>query len=182
AAHCYLRAAEQACHALDLEGAMARAALGLGCAPPEELRIALLGVRCEAAAQGLPLLDAGMADAEELMRAAPPGSVAWAQGQVAFYKGALVAGRIPELLAAIARLREVEPAPDAVARLAQPYLVAICILDALGHVSDGTALEARFFAVVRPARDRDPLARFWWHVLHGMRAAYAHEDPWTGHE
>src|SRR6185503_20444074 len=24
------------------------------------------------------------------------------------------------------------------------------------------------------------IARFWWNVLVGMRAGYAHEDPWSG--
>src|SRR6185436_20030705 len=49
AARHYLRATQQAMHVLDHQTAMARAALGLACAPPPELRIALLGLRCEAA-------------------------------------------------------------------------------------------------------------------------------------
>src|SRR5205814_3808729 len=68
AARYYLRAAEQAFHVLDLDATMARAGLGLGCAPPPELRLALLGIRCEASTQGLQMLGAGMAAAEELMR------------------------------------------------------------------------------------------------------------------
>src|SRR6185436_568596 len=47
AASYYLRASEQAMHVLDIEATAARAALGLGCAPPPELRVALLGMRCE---------------------------------------------------------------------------------------------------------------------------------------
>src|SRR5262249_32276452 len=72
AAEYYLRASEQAFHILDLHATMARANLGLGCAPPQELRWALLGIRCDASGQGLHLSSAVMPDAEELMRSAPP--------------------------------------------------------------------------------------------------------------
>jgi predicted ATPase len=44
----YLRAAEQAFQVFDLDATMARAALGLACAPPPELRLSLLALRCEA--------------------------------------------------------------------------------------------------------------------------------------
>jgi len=80
AASYYLRASEQAFHILDLDATMTRAGLGLGCAPPPELRIALLGMRCEASGYGLQAIDVTMADAEELMRSAPRGSIPWAQG------------------------------------------------------------------------------------------------------
>src|SRR5690606_7303854 len=45
AASFYLRAAEQSVPVLDLDATMARAGLGLACAPPPALRIALLGMR-----------------------------------------------------------------------------------------------------------------------------------------
>jgi tetratricopeptide (TPR) repeat protein len=178
AASYYLRAAEQAFHVLDLDATIARAGLGLACAPPEELRIALLGLRCEASTQSMQLLRAGMPDAEELMRSAPRGSIPWMQGLGMYYEGTMVTGRVGDLLAAIGLLREVDPAPEAVGRMALPFVVSIGVLDAFGRILEATPLEARFFEVVRPARDRDPLARFWWNVLLGMRAAYAHEDPW----
>ena len=92
AASYYLRASEQAFHVLDLDATMARAGLGLGCAPPQELRIALLGMRCEASGQGLQLISVAMADAEELMRSAPRGSIPWAQAMNAYIEGTM-AGR-----------------------------------------------------------------------------------------
>ncbi|HEX7837605.1 MAG TPA: hypothetical protein VF469_09095 [Kofleriaceae bacterium] len=82
AASYYLRASEQAFQVLDVDATMARAALGLGCAPPPEIRIALLGMRCEAANQSLPLVSATLAEAEELKRTAPRGSVPWLKGMV----------------------------------------------------------------------------------------------------
>jgi hypothetical protein len=182
AASYYLRAAEQAFHVLDLGALMTRADLGLTCAPPEELRIALLGLRCEASIQSVQLISGGLADAEELMRSAPRGSVPWAQGLGVYCQGMAMTGRIGDLLAALGLLREVDPAPEAVGRMALAFLIGICILDGHGQVSEGTSLEARFFEVVRSTRDRDPLALFWRNVLVAIRAAYAHEDPWLGLE
>jgi eukaryotic-like serine/threonine-protein kinase len=178
----YLQASKQALLVLDLNATIARAGLGLGCAPPEELRIALLGMRCDASTQGLHLISVTMADAEELVRSAPRGSIPWAQAMQAYYAGLLLAGRIPDLLASIALLRDVDPAPEALGRMALVLLSGIFTLDSLGQVLEGTALEERFFAVIRPTGDREPLARFWWHIALGMRASYAHDDPWKALE
>jgi eukaryotic-like serine/threonine-protein kinase len=178
AAGYYLRASEQAFHVLDLEATVARAGLGLGCSPPEEIRLALLGMRCDAATQGLHLASVTMADAEELLRTAPRGSIPWAQAMQAYNAGLFLAGRIADLLAAIDLLREVDPAPEALGRMSLVILNGIWNLDNLGHIQEGNALEERFFAVIRPTADREPLAQFWWNVTIGMRGSYAHEDPW----
>jgi hypothetical protein len=180
AARYYLRAAEQAFHVLDLDATMARGELGLRCAPPPELRIALLGMRCEASTQGLHLNALMIGDAEELMRSAPRGSLPWAQAANAYFEGTMAAGQFGDLLASIALLREVEPAPEAMGKMALVLLNGIAILDSFGQVPEGTALEERFAAVARSTQDREPIVRFWWHVDLGFRAGYAHEDPWTG--
>jgi tetratricopeptide (TPR) repeat protein len=182
AAGYYLRASEQAFHILDLQATMTRANLGLGCAPPQELRNALLGIRCDASGQGLHLSSEVMPDAEELMRSAPPGSVPWAKAINVYIEGMMVAGRIADLVATITALGDVTPAPEAAGRMALAFLSGISVLDGLGRVPDGTAAEARFFAVVRPTGNPDPLARFWWNLTLAMRASYAHEDPWRGLE
>jgi tetratricopeptide (TPR) repeat protein len=179
AASYYLRASEQAFHILDLNATRARAGLGLGCAPTQELRIALLGMRCEASIQGLHLLDVMIADAEELMRLAPRGSVPWAQAVNAYNAGTLLTGATGDLLASIALLREVDPTPDAVGKMSLTFVNGIYILDFLGKVAEGSALEERFFTVVQSAGERELLARFWWNTLVGLRASYAHEDPWN---
>ncbi len=180
AASFYLRASEQAFHVFDLDAAMARAGLGLRCDPPEELRMALRGMRCEASGQSPQNFNATIADAEELLRSAPQGSIPWVQGLFVHIEGTMYAGRIEDFLATIELLRKVTPAPEAVGRMTLNYLAAICILDALGRVPEGTALEERFSQVHRATGDREPLARLWWNVLVGMRAAYASEDPWNG--
>ena len=125
AASYYLRASEQAFHVLDLDATRARAGLRLRCAPTQELRIALLGMRCEASIQGLHLLDVMIADAEELMRLAPQGSVPWAQAVNAYNAGTLLTGTIGDLPSSIALLREVDPAPDAVGKMALTFVNGI---------------------------------------------------------
>ncbi len=179
AASYYLRAAEQAFHVLDIDATTARVGLGLGCAPPEELRIALLGLRCEASSSGKRLGDVTMVDAEELMRSAPRGSLPWTQGVLARIQGTMLAGRIKEFLASLALLREVDPDPEAVGTMGVTFLVGIGMLDVLRKPREGTALEQRFFTVVRSMGDGEPLARFWWNVAIALRASYAHEDPWS---
>jgi hypothetical protein len=182
AAGFYLRASEQAFHVLDLDATLARASLGLGCAPPEEIRIALLGMRCDASSQGLHLVGVTMPDAEELLRAAPRGSMPWAQAVQVYHSGLLLAGRIPDLLASLGRLRDVDPAPEALGRMALVLLNGIWNFDNLGQVPAGTALEERFFEIIRSMGAQELLARFWWHVTVGLRGAYAHEDPWRALE
>jgi eukaryotic-like serine/threonine-protein kinase len=181
AASYYLRAAEQAVHVLDLDATVVRAGLGLGCAPPPDLRLALLGMRCEAATYASQLLGAVQPDAEEVLRAAPPGSLPWAQAALAYLEGTLVTGRIGDFMAAAEALREVAPAPEAMSRMALTYVGAACLLDVMGHVAAGSAMAERFRAAIHATGDREPLARFWWNVLVGMRAAYASEDPWDGY-
>jgi hypothetical protein len=183
AAGYYLHAAQQALHVLycghllDQEAAVARADLGLACDPPPELRIALLGVRCHAS-QLLGRL--AIADGEELLRTAPSGSVPWAHGMIAYHLGTLATGRIPDFLASLVRLPEVTPAADAAGWMSLVFLTAVFTLDTLGRVPQGTALEAPFLALAGQGEEPQLLARFWWNVAVGMRAAYAHDDPWTG--
>ncbi|HWO23798.1 MAG TPA: protein kinase [Kofleriaceae bacterium] len=178
AARYYLRASEQAFHILDLDATVARAGLGLACAPPPELRISLLGMRCDASAQGLHLISVTMPDAEELLRTAPRGSVPWAAAMQTYYSGMLLAGRVKELPPAVAVLRDVVPAPEAVGRMSLVILNGLFTLDNIGQVPEGTALEERFFEIIRSMGDKEPFARFWWNVTVGLRGAYAHGDPW----
>jgi eukaryotic-like serine/threonine-protein kinase len=177
AAGYYLRAAEQASHILDHEAALIHADRGLGCAPPLELRIALLGIRCEAA-QGLQR--GSLDEAAELLRVASRGSIPWAQGMLAYHQGALRAGKIDELMGSIALLRDITPAPGAAGLTSWALLSGIAMLDNLGHVQQGTALEASFGALARARGDQEPFARMYWNVAMCMRAAYAHDDPWAG--
>ena len=177
AAHHYLRAAQQAVRVLDPQAAMARTALGLACAPPPELRIALLGIRCEASQA---LYQVNMDESAELLRLAPPGSVPWAQGLLAHNVGLVLAGRLEERLASVARLQDVTPGPGAASWMAVNLMAGIHFLDTSGRVAQATALEASFEQFVRSHGDHDPLTRMWWHHAVAMRSAHARNDPWAG--
>jgi tetratricopeptide (TPR) repeat protein len=177
AARVYLRAAEQAMQILDYETAIARTGLGLACDPPTGLRITLLGVRCYTSSfTRRPVLS----EAEELLQLAPRGSVSWAQGLFAYSLGTLAAGRIPELLGALALLRDVTPAADAPGWMSLVLLSSTFIVDQLGQVAQGTALEEPFRALVRAAGERDPVVLMSWNYTIAMRASYVHDDPWMG--
>src|SRR6185436_7961119 len=176
AARHYLRATQQAMHVHDPQAAMARAAIGLACDPPPELRIALLGLRCEAASA---TQEVSLDEAEEVLRLATPGSVSWGQAMAAYNAGLLRAGRIGELLASIARLHDVTPTPDGVGSTSFALFLGVIFLDLLGQVRQGTPLEQSLLPIVRARGDQEPLARRWWHTTVGVRAAYAHDDPWT---
>jgi tetratricopeptide (TPR) repeat protein len=177
AAGFYLRAAEQALQILDNEAAFARTGLGLACDPPPGLRITLLGVHCYAS---LLVRRVALTDAEELLRAAPRGSVPWTQALFAYSLGTMMVGRFADLQGALALLREVTPAPEAMGWMSLVFLSAISILDRLGQVAQGTALEEPFFALVRASGEQDPIVRLGWHYSVGLRASFAHDDPWRG--
>ena len=176
AAEFYLRAAEQALQVLDLDAAIARADLGLGCAPPLELRLALLGVRCEAS-RGLQRVT--IDEAEELIHAAPRGSLPWARGMLSCHLRALMERRIEDLGEPLALLQEVTPGPGAAESMSHIFLVRILLLDTFGQVSQATALEEPFRALVRSRTEQEPLASVWWHVALGLRGSHAHDDPWN---
>ena len=92
----------------------------------------------------------------------------------------MVAGRIGDLRAALKLLHEVVPAPEAHGKMALFFLGGVCFLDAFGDLAEANVIEDRFRAIIDSTGDREPMARFWWNILVGMRASYAHEDPWTG--
>jgi tetratricopeptide (TPR) repeat protein len=59
------------------------------------------------------------------------------------------------------------------------FLTRVFILDSLGQVSQGTALEEPFRVLVRSRAEQEPLAGVWWHIALGLRSSYAHDDPWS---
>jgi tetratricopeptide (TPR) repeat protein len=178
AATYYLRAAEQAFLVRDLAAAIARADLGLACAPPAEVRLALRGRRCEAAGSALDMIGGAMADAEELLRTAPRGSLHWAQAMLAYLPGTLVTGRIGDFLAAVELLRDVEPTPEAVDKIASAFLIAGLTLANIGQVPASNALVEQLSAIVARTGEDELLVRFWWNVLLAERAFHLHEAPW----
>ncbi len=96
-------------------------------------------------------------------------------------QGTVIAGRIPELLTA-GRAAPGRP-PDPETRSGgsrSPTRSRSSSSTSLGILAEATALEARFFALVRGRRAAaTSLGRFWWNLILAIRSAYAHDDPWT---
>jgi tetratricopeptide (TPR) repeat protein len=63
--------------------------------------------------------------------------------------------------------------------MALALLSAICMLDSLGQITAATPLENQFAGLLGAQPEREPMARFWWNILVGMRAPYAHDDVWN---
>jgi tetratricopeptide (TPR) repeat protein len=177
AAEFYLCAAEQALHVLDLDAAIVRVDLGLGCAPSLEQRLALLGIRCEVARR---LQRVAGNEAEELIHAAPRGSVPWARGMISYHLRALMERRVEDLGKSLALLQDVTPAPGAAGAMSLIFLTRVFILDTLGQLSQSTVLEEPFRALVRARAEQEPLVSLWWHVALGLRSSHAYDDPWNG--
>ena len=175
AAAFYLRAAEQALHILDLDAALQRAELGLGCAPSPEQRLDLLGARCEAARKSQRVT---LGDVEELIRAAPPGSMPWTRGMLSHQMHLLMERRIDELCDPRALLHEVAPVPGAAGSMALVFLTRLFILDSFGRISQASALEEPFRALVAARGEHEPLATVWWRVALGIRGSHVFDDPW----
>ena len=176
AASSYHRAAEQALMANDLDGAIARAGLGLGALGTEladghdsEVQGALLMVQAEARRWRGEL---GLA--ESAGRAAlallPPGSPMWfrAAGQVILALGSQ--GKAQELGALIAQVRTVEPQLEA----RDAFLVCLSEgakhLITAGHIASADALLDEAARLAGYFSDIEPQA---WALVHRARAARA---------
>jgi len=176
AASSYHRAAEQALKANDLDGAVARAGLGLGALEAEphdvrdsEVRGSLLLVQAEAHRWR-----GELAQAESAGRAAlgllPPGSPTWfrAAGQIILALGSQ--GRVQELGALIAEVRAVEPQLEA----RDAFLVCLGEgakhLVTAGHLASADALLEEAARLAGYFSDIEPQA---WGLVHRARAARA---------
>jgi serine/threonine protein kinase/tetratricopeptide (TPR) repeat protein len=176
AASSYHRAALQALKANDLDGAIARAGLGLGALGAEapdahdgEVQGSLLLVQAEAHRWR-----GELGQAESAGRAAlgllPPGSPMWfrAAGQVILALGSQ--GRVQELGALIAQARAVEPQLEA----RDAFLVCLGEgakhLIAAGHLASADALLEEAARLAGYFSDIEPQA---WGLVHRARAARA---------
>jgi hypothetical protein len=97
---------------------------------------------------------------------------------IAYLQGAQVTGRIGDFLAAVELLREVEPAPGTLDRIALAFLIGCLTLANIGQVPAANALEEQFSAIVARAGDHELLAPIWWNVLQAERAFHLQEAPW----
>lgn len=174
----YLRAADQALAASDTAAAILRAKRGLSCGVPEPLRVELLGMLCEAHGWRMEWDDAAHY-AEEVMRLAPPGSGPWAQGVLAKLMDTMYHGRREQFLAAVAALKDVMPAPDAIVPVGVALNYAAFYLAAGGQVAIAERFLQRIHAIIEPIADREPMALGLGYVADAYLSVYAKEDIGT---
>jgi len=181
----YLHAAEQASLAGDLSSAEARVHLGLACGVSAEVRASLLGLLCERSVYDLQKAGAALGYADEVMRLAKRGSIAWARGAASKILGTLQRGNIDDLLATLQSFREVVPAPEAVNALVLAVNTGVFVLDVLGRIEESNemmALVERFCEVIGPARAQRTLAAVLWRIERAVRDSFVKDDPWSGLE
>jgi tetratricopeptide (TPR) repeat protein len=176
----YLRAVEQAHQGGDTDTSIARARRALECGVPGNLRIALLGMLCVAHVYRPDSLGAVAPEIEEVMRVAAPGSAPWAQAASAKLVGAVHLDKHEEFMVTLERVKEVEPSPDAIFPITLALINGILVLDAWGQLNDAEAIFQRCHAIVDSLAAREPIAAGLLGTIHGLRDAYAHEDPWAG--
>jgi tetratricopeptide (TPR) repeat protein len=117
---------------------------------------------------------------DEVMRVAAPGSAPWAQAASAKLVGAVHLDKHDEFMATLERVKEVEPSPDAIIPITLALINGVLVLDAWGQLGDAEAILKRSHAIVDPIAAREPIAAGLLGAIHGIRDAYAHDDPWAG--
>ncbi|HEX2572036.1 MAG TPA: protein kinase [Polyangia bacterium] len=179
AARYYLRAAEHALVAGDMETAEAHAKRGLACGGPEEVRVELLGILCEAYLWRLQW-EAVVPYLEEALRLAQPGTVPWARAMVIRLSSAMWHSRTEELLATIEALRQVTPTPAALSSVVFALSAGTYFLDHAGSVGAADALIERMKALTEPVAAEEPYALGWLYCNLSRRIGLLKDDPWEG--
>ncbi|UQA54721.1 serine/threonine-protein kinase [Polyangium aurulentum] len=178
----FLRAAELAMRGGDSNAVIERARRGLACDVPKDLRIALLGLVCEAAGWHQQAAKDALQSAEELMRLAPQGSLPWLQGAFASIAAATMTNTVEEQAATFEALHATAPSADGVGLLVFTCGAGAFVLDLLGRIQEANDLMVYASTVLRGLETDDPIAVAWYHAFLGVRGAYAHEDPWRALE
>jgi tetratricopeptide (TPR) repeat protein len=175
----YLRAAEQALFAGDAETAEAHAKRGLACGAPEEARLELLGILCEACVWHLQW-DALAPYLDEVLQLAVSGSVPWARAMTIRLTIAMWRSQTEELLATVDVLRQVTPAPAALGSVVFALAAGTYYLDQTGDVGVADALAEQMKALLEPVAKDEPYAVGWLYCNLSRRIGLLKDDPWEG--
>jgi hypothetical protein len=182
AAAYYLLAAQRASSGSDTSRALVCLERGLGLPLSRELRVRLLGMRCELYMYRVELALMGLPEARALLVESDRGSVPWTQALLLILIAAAQTGAQREFFEAVDLVEAAEFQPEALeaATIVQGFSVAFC--DHAGEVSRANALARRAEALVRPRAEQEPAAALFQHLIVATRAAFADEDPWLGLE
>ncbi len=173
----FLRAAEQAARALDLDVAIAAAGQALTRAGSTEARIRALEILAEAHAWRLEWTAADPHVAE-LVRLAAPGSVPWVRAMSVKQSVAVMLGRPGELSEAVAALMGVEPAPEAVAPLARALAFSTLVLGIAVRLDAAALAVLKIDALAAPVLTDDPGTRGFAHLAHVYLELWGTGSAW----
>ena len=177
----YMEAAEQAQRGGDTETAIARVRRGLACGVPEDLRLAMLGLLCEAHTWSAENeWSAAMPATDEVMRLSTPGSAPWCQAALAKLLVSAHLNAHEDFVATVRTLCSADPLPGATSTLMFALSAAMVFLTFGGQHGDGDLVLQRMSEIAAPGAALDLLSRCWPMVAVACREAYATEDPWIG--
>ncbi|MDC0674501.1 serine/threonine-protein kinase [Nannocystis radixulma] len=175
----YIGAAEHALRGNDTTSAVTYAHQGLKCDVPNDGRVALLIVLCEAHGWRSEL-DTAASYAREAVQWAAPGTAPWARAIWALLWEGVRVEAFDEFDRTLDLVRAVTPAPEATAMVAWALATGMFILDIGGQFQRAEVCLRRVHAIVEPVAGRDPFARGVMELSHVHREAMANEDPWAG--
>jgi hypothetical protein len=182
AARLYLLAAKRANAGSDTWQALECLRRGLALPLPQDLRLELLGLRCELHMYRVELALQGLPDAQALLKEADPGSVAWTQGLLVSLIGTVMTGDAAGMAQAFDVALDVAFRPDAVEVATILLGFGAAFAGQAGQMRKSEALVKRAEALLRPYGDREIGATLFYHLIVTTRAAFGDEDPWNGLE
>ncbi|APR83163.1 Adenylate cyclase [Minicystis rosea] len=175
----YTRAAQQALWGNDTDAAMAMARRGLDVGVPDDMRMLLLALLCEAHSWRDDW-DTAARYGEETIAISPPGSAPWATARRAQLGEAMRRGNIELFLEIVRTLESADPSPEAASAVVLALATAVFILDWNCRFADATARHDRMVAIVEGAASSNLMARGWLHMTRSTRRTLALGEPWAG--
>jgi len=182
AARLYLLAAKRANAGSDTAQALECLRRGLALPLSRELRLELLGLRCELHMYRVELALQGLPDAKALLKEADPGSVAWTQGLLVALIGTVMTGDAPGMDEALDVALGAQFRAEAVEVGTILLGFGAAFAGQAGQMGKSEALVKRAEALLRPYGDGEIGATLFYHLIVTTRAAFGEEDPWNGLE
>ena len=175
----YTRAAQQALVGNDTDAAMALARRGLDVGVPDDMRVVLLALLCEAHSWRDDW-DTAARYGEEAITLSPPGSAPWATARRAQLGEAMRRGDIEQFLCIVRMLESADPSPEAASAVVLALATATFILDWHCRFADATARHDRMVAIVAGVASKNLMARGWLQMTQSTRRTLALGEPWAG--
>jgi serine/threonine protein kinase/tetratricopeptide (TPR) repeat protein len=171
----YLHAAQMILASGDGDATRALVLKGLACGALGETRISLLGTYCDASSWQAGAVAGAVPYAEEVLRIAAPGSVAWAQAVTILLFSHLHTGNVAGVMAALEQLAsDVPVTAESVGPICAGLVAGTYFLDAVGQLERAAHLMQRAVAIEEHGSARAGLG------IEGILDGVTREDPFRG--